>query len=129
MFYFVMLLKIYNLGKLHKFSFDNVFYLLIFFPFRCEKMFDTIIMNPPFGTKHNAGMDVQFLKQAFKMSKNTVYSLHKTSTRHHILKVAESCGVKGEVLAEMKYDLPSTYKFHKKSSVDICVDFLKFQVT
>lgn len=26
-------------------------------------------------------------------------------------------GVKSEVVAEMRYDLPQTYKFHKKKSV------------
>lgn len=46
-----------------------------------EKKFDTVILNPPFGTKHNAGMDVKFLKAAFLLAKNSVYSLHKTSTR------------------------------------------------
>lgn len=46
-----------------------------------EKKFDTVILNPPFGTKHNAGMDVKFLKVAFSLARNSVYSLHKTSTR------------------------------------------------
>ncbi|KAK7939552.1 hypothetical protein WMY93_002878 [Mugilogobius chulae] len=43
--------------------------------------FDTVIMNPPFGTKHNQGIDMKFLKIALMLAKNTVYSLHKTSTR------------------------------------------------
>lgn len=47
-----------------------------------EKKFDTVILNPPFGTKHNAGMDVKFLKIAFLLAKKSVYSLHKTSTRY-----------------------------------------------
>ncbi|TNN36677.1 Methyltransferase-like protein 5 [Liparis tanakae] len=45
------------------------------------KKFDTVIMNPPFGTKHNQ---------------------------------------------ELRYDLPASYKFHKKKSVDIQVDFIRF---
>ncbi|XP_056632553.1 rRNA N6-adenosine-methyltransferase METTL5 [Diorhabda sublineata] len=95
-------------------------------PSRFYKFFDTVLMNPPFGTKHNAGIDIKFLETAFKLSKNVVYSLHKTSTRKHILKYAESLGHKAEVLAELKYDLSSTYKFHKKKSVDIQVDFYRF---
>lgn len=47
-------------------------------------MFDTVIMNPPFGTKSNAGIDMKFLKRALKLSNNVVYSLHKTSTRYDI---------------------------------------------
>ena len=45
-------------------------------------IFDTVIMNPPFGTKHNAGMDIKFLQVAANLSNNVVYSLHKTSTRY-----------------------------------------------
>uniref|UniRef100_A0A8C4VFR4 Methyltransferase-like protein 5 n=1 Tax=Falco tinnunculus TaxID=100819 RepID=A0A8C4VFR4_FALTI len=46
-----------------------------------SETFDTVIMNPPFGTKHNK---------------------------------------------ELRYDLPASYKFHKKKSVDIEVDFIRF---
>uniref|UniRef100_A0A7N4UZC8 Methyltransferase-like protein 5 n=1 Tax=Sarcophilus harrisii TaxID=9305 RepID=A0A7N4UZC8_SARHA len=45
------------------------------------KSFDTIIMNPPFGTKHNK---------------------------------------------ELRYDLPASYRFHKKKTVDIEVDLIRF---
>ena len=41
--------------------------------------FDTVVMNPPFGTR-NTGIDTVFLLNAMKIS-NVVYSLHKTSTR------------------------------------------------
>ncbi|XP_072300524.1 rRNA N(6)-adenosine-methyltransferase METTL5 [Eucyclogobius newberryi] len=88
--------------------------------------FDTVIMNPPFGTKHNQGIDMKFLKTALMLAKNTVYSLHKTSTREHIQKKAHDWGVKMEVIAELRYDLPASYKFHKKKSVDIQVDFIRF---
>ncbi|NXC77060.1 METL5 protein, partial [Anhinga anhinga] len=79
-----------------------------------SETFDTVIMNPPFGTKHNKGMDMIFLKTALQMARTAVYSLHKTSTRQasplfHIL-----CTV-----TELRYDLPASYKFHKKKSVSI----------
>ncbi|XP_022919970.1 rRNA N(6)-adenosine-methyltransferase METTL5 [Onthophagus taurus] len=93
---------------------------------RFSKFFDTIIMNPPFGTKNNQGMDVLFLEKAFEMAKSSVYSLHKTSTREFILKTAKLNGVKAEVLAELKYDLPATLKFHRKKTVDVEVDFIRF---
>jgi len=88
--------------------------------------FDTVIMNPPFGTKHNKGLDMIFLQRAIKMASTAVYSLHKTSTREHILKKASDWGVRPQVVAELKYDLPSTYKHHKKQSLDIPVDFIRF---
>lgn len=46
-----------------------------------KKTFDTVLMNPPFGTKKNAGIDMKFLKVAVSLANNVVYSLHKTSTR------------------------------------------------
>lgn len=91
-----------------------------------EKKFDTVIMNPPFGTKHNQGIDMHFLKTALSMARDAVYSLHKTSTRNHIQKKATDWKVKMEVIAELRYDLPASYKFHKKKSVDIQVDFIRF---
>ncbi|MEE6489564.1 hypothetical protein FKM82_015614 [Ascaphus truei] len=80
------------------------------------KSVDTVIMNPPFGTKHNKGMDILFLKTALQMARTSVYSLHKTSTREHIKKKAVDWQVKIEILAELRYDLPASYKFHKKKS-------------
>lgn len=44
-------------------------------------VFDTVLMNPPFGTKHNAGMDIRFLETGIVLASGTVYSLHKSSTR------------------------------------------------
>jgi len=88
--------------------------------------FDTVVLNPPFGTKHNHGADMTFLKAALDLSKTAVYSLHKTATRAHVTKKAADWGVKMRVIAQLRYNLPSTYKFHKKSSVDIEVDFIRF---
>mmetsp|Transcript_4405 Transcript_4405/g.12981 ORF Transcript_4405/g.12981 Transcript_4405/m.12981 type:complete len:104 (+) Transcript_4405:604-915(+) len=33
-----------------------------------------------------------------------------------------------QVVAELRYDLPKTYKFHKKACKDIEVDFWRFEV-
>ncbi|XP_067649865.1 rRNA N6-adenosine-methyltransferase METTL5-like isoform X2 [Haliotis asinina] len=91
-----------------------------------HKKFDTVIMNPPFGTKHNAGIDMEFLRAGLDLSSNAVYSLHKTSTREHITKKASDWNVDMEVVAELRFDLVNTLKFHKKKSVDIEVDFIRF---
>lgn len=90
-----------------------------------HKLFDTVIMNPPFGTNIK-GMDVEFLKVALSMAKGAVYSLHKTSTREHITLKARSWKVKSKVIAQLRFDLPHTYSFHKKKSVDIAVDLHRF---
>ncbi|KAL4517990.1 hypothetical protein Ndes2526A_g02356 [Nannochloris sp. 'desiccata'] len=90
---------------------------------------DTVIMNPPFGTRIK-GADMEFLRVAFKISRHSVYSLHKSSTREHIGKIAirDLKAKSAEVLAQLRYDLPATYKFHKQKSRDIEVDLWRFEV-
>jgi len=88
--------------------------------------FDTVIMNPPFGTRRE-GMDWLFLQTALRHA-DVVYSLHKTSTRKFLLeKATREVECKADVVAEMKFDIPKSYKFHKKESVDVAVDLLRFE--
>lgn len=88
--------------------------------------FDTVIMNPPFGTK-TKGIDMVFLEVASKVAKHAIYSLHKSSTRDYILKRATALGFRASVLAQMRYDLPKSMAFHKKATLDIEVDFIRFE--
>ena len=37
----------------------------------------------------------------------------------------EKWNLKAEVVAEMKFDIPNMYKFHKQKSVDVEVDLLR----
>uniref|UniRef100_A0A023FJD6 Methyltransferase-like protein 5 n=1 Tax=Amblyomma cajennense TaxID=34607 RepID=A0A023FJD6_AMBCJ len=92
---------------------------------RWKAMFDTVVMNPPFGTR-TKGLDMVFLKTALFMSSASVYSLHKTSTREHILKKAEEWGVYCRVVAELRYNIDRLYNFHKRDSTDVAVDFVHF---
>lgn len=46
-----------------------------------NNLFDVTILNPPFGTKNNEGIDYCFLEKAFKICSGNVYSFHKSSTR------------------------------------------------
>uniref|UniRef100_A0A2K6QP95 Methyltransferase-like protein 5 n=1 Tax=Rhinopithecus roxellana TaxID=61622 RepID=A0A2K6QP95_RHIRO len=81
---------------------------------RMSKSFDTVIMNPPFGTKNNKGTDMAFLKTALEMARTAVYSLHKSSTREqHVQKKAAEWKIKIDII------------FHKKKSVDIEVDLIR----
>jgi predicted RNA methylase len=64
---------------------------------------------------------------ALELSNCSVYSLHKTSTREHIVKKAQDWGVKATVLAQLRYDLKGgKYKHHKKDTLDIEVDMYQF---
>ncbi|KAJ2799685.1 hypothetical protein H4R21_003463 [Coemansia helicoidea] len=93
---------------------------------RMRARFDTAVLNPPFGTKPgNKGIDVLFLQAACAMATGAVYSLHKSSTREYLVKKAASWGFRCEVLAELRFDVPMMYRFHKKKSVDIEVDLLR----
>ncbi len=85
-----------------------------------------ITISPPFGTKNNEGIDVQFLKTAVRLARRAVYSFHKTSTRPYLMKLLrEKWGLNAEVVAEMKFSIPNMYKFHKFKCVDVNVDLLR----
>mmetsp|Transcript_22413 Transcript_22413/g.37482 ORF Transcript_22413/g.37482 Transcript_22413/m.37482 type:complete len:210 (+) Transcript_22413:430-1059(+) len=90
---------------------------------------DTVLMNPPFGTRRK-GADMEFLRAGFALAGvKAVYSLNKTSTRAHIEKVAKELKAKrAEVVAEMVYDIPASYKFHKEKSKNIAVDMWRFEL-
>ncbi|CAM9296547.1 unnamed protein product [Ascophyllum nodosum] len=88
--------------------------------------FDTVLMNPPFGTRR-AGIDLVFVERALEVASTAVYSMHKSSTRKHLLKKADQWGVDVAVLAQLRFDIPATYKFHKRDSVDVEVDLIRFQ--
>lgn len=93
-----------------------------------ERRVDTVIMNPPFGTR-NKGIDVLFLEKAIAMRPKAIYSLHKSSTRNFLLeKARRDWNVESQVIAQLRYDIPKMYKFHKKKSKDIEVDLLRFEL-
>ena len=52
----------------------------------------------------------------------------QTSTREGIAKKVGKWGVTYEVIAELKFDLPASYDFHKKSNVVIQVDLVRLAV-
>uniref|UniRef100_A0A7S3E7I5 Methyltransferase small domain-containing protein n=1 Tax=Rhodosorus marinus TaxID=101924 RepID=A0A7S3E7I5_9RHOD len=90
--------------------------------------FDTIIMNPPFGTRQKS-IDMAFVRTALSLSRESVYSLHKTSTREYIRRKTREWRVESQVVAEMRFDIPKMYKFHSQQSRDIAVDFWRISKT
>jgi len=89
--------------------------------------FDTVVMNPPFGTRR-AGADVAFLRAALALAgpRGRVYSLHKSSTRAHLARVAARLGVGCALVAELSFPIPATYAFHRDEARDVAVDLLRF---
>ncbi|CAF0851798.1 unnamed protein product [Brachionus calyciflorus] len=103
-----------------------------------SNLFDTCVMNPPFGTKNQRieteekqlGIDIQFLKIASEFCSNSVYSLHKSVTREYIKIKAKQWNMKMEVVSELKYNIPKVDSRNKKlikdaKEKDIAVDFLR----
>lgn len=93
-------------------------------PFR-DNCVDTVLTNPPFGTKQNAGIDITFLRAATRMARRAVYSFNKTSTRDYLTKKIKQWGYQVEVVAQMRYDIPKMYHFHTQDSVDVEVDLIR----
>lgn len=90
---------------------------------------DTVVMNPPFGTKAK-GADMLFLHRAMRLVRpgGAVYSLHKTSTRDHVRAKGKEWGAAAaDVLAEMRFPLGRVHKFHKQEARDVAVDLWRFQ--
>jgi predicted RNA methylase len=46
-----------------------------------------------------------------------------------IIKKAASWGIEAQIVAELRWELPQTHKFHKKKSVDIEVDFIRYDLS
>lgn len=90
-----------------------------------DKCVDTVLTNPPFGTKDNAGIDVQFLRTATRLARRAVYSFHKRSTRAFLVKMIQEWGYEAQVAAEMEFDISNMYKFHSQKTKDIEVDLLR----
>jgi predicted RNA methylase len=90
-------------------------------------VFDTAILNPPFGTRRQ-GADVTFLRSALRALtpvKGIAYSLHKSSTRAHLSRLAHSWNVGISLVAQLKFPVPATYAFHRETERDIEVDLLR----
>ena len=93
-----------------------------------QNIFETVLMNPPFGTKDRPYIDIQFLEAAITLCSDSIYSLHKRTTRKHILNYGDSKNLNTDIIAEISFNIPHTYAFHKKKTVDIDVDLVKFEL-
>jgi predicted RNA methylase len=113
---------------------------------RLVDQFDTVVMNPPFGTKNqkisasssNAaestkqlGVDLIFLKMAAKLSTHAIYSIHKSVTRSYIKNLSKSWNLSMEVVSQLRYNIPKVESRNKRlvtsaPEKDVEVDLLRF---
>ena len=90
-----------------------------------NKKADTVIENPPFGTKEKHA-DREFLEKAFETA-DVVYSFHKLETRDFIEKLADKQGFSTTDCFEFDMPIKSSYKFHKSRIRRIRVGCWRFE--
>jgi predicted RNA methylase len=87
--------------------------------------FDTIIMNPPFGTR-KPHADLYFVENAIDMG-HVVYSIHKSSTRRFITRWLNNHRTKFQVIESAKMEIPHQFNFHRKRRQYVDVDVYRIE--
>ncbi|MDC0243371.1 METTL5 family protein [Marine Group III euryarchaeote] len=77
-----------------------------------EDSFDTVIMNPPFGSQR-PGADRIFLEKAMEIAPH-IWTIHLSGTRKFIEKLVEENKCQIVELYEFRYPLKKTMPFHSK---------------
>ena len=85
--------------------------------------FDTVIMNPPYGTR-TAHADTRFLEKAFQLAP-VIYSIHKSSTRKYLLQFLAKSGWHADQVRSMKMVIPHLFEFHEKKRGIVEVDLYR----
>ncbi len=85
---------------------------------------DTVIMNPPFGTRQK-GADIMFVEKACAVS-DFVMSMHKTSTKNYVMRFFEKQGFSVSV-EDHQFPLKQTLKQHTRRihRIEVSVFFAK----
>jgi len=86
---------------------------------------DTVVMNPPFGTKEEHA-DTRFLKVALRLA-SVVYSIHKTSTRGFLVRWLDRHKTHPEVIISDKLEIAHQFQFHRKRRQYVDVDVYRIQ--
>ncbi len=85
--------------------------------------FDTVLMNPPFGTKQ-PHMDIQFLECAQNLAP-VIYSIHKSTTRNFLGQWFQNHALKEERIMSTKMEIPHQFSFHRKPKRFVEVDVFR----
>lgn len=87
--------------------------------------FDTVLMNPPFGSWHR-GADYAFLKKAVGLAE-VVYSVHKKAEQNRRFLTAQIRVFGGEVdsIHDMDIVIPRLYAFHRKNRFHVKADLYR----
>lgn len=88
-----------------------------------EGKYDTVIMNPPYGTR-SPHLDVRFLERAFQLAPVS-YSIHKSSTRKFLKGFMVKRNRKVDGLRSMSLNIPHLFPFHHKKWENVQVDLYR----
>jgi putative methylase len=88
--------------------------------------FDTVIMNPPFGTKRRH-MDRLFLSKAMRMAR-VIYSLHKQTTRQYLCHFIELNRGLVDSILPMELEIPYVFPFHTRKKYTVQVDLYRILI-
>lgn len=81
---------------------------------------DTVVMNPPFGTKQEHA-DTHFLKVSLRLA-SVVYSIHKKSTRDFLVRWLKSRNTRPTIVMSDKLEIAHQFPFHRKRRQYVDVD-------
>jgi putative methylase len=87
--------------------------------------FDTVIMNPPYGTR-TSHADTEFLKKAIGLA-SVVYSIHKSSTREFLVQLVTRSGWQVDQIRSMRMAIPHLFEFHDKKRATVEVDLYRIK--
>lgn len=84
---------------------------------------DTVLMNPPFGTK-KAHADLHFLERAIELGA-VVYSIHKSATRSFLKDWFRKRELGYERILATRIEIPHQFTFHRKPKRFVEVDVIR----
>jgi len=111
----------YLIGK--GYELDAEFFTASLPEYDTKMRWDTIIMNPPFGSQRPRA-DRPFLEFASRRC-DVMYSLHLARTDKFVIRYLEELGFRGEVLGIFTFPIKHTYTFHMKQSMDFEVALVR----
>jgi len=91
-------------------------------PFRPR--FDTVLMNPPFGSQTRYA-DRPFIKSAMEIS-SVCYSIHNGNSLPFLERLTQKMEVKLEPLFEYDMDIPHRFHFHSREVEQVRVVVVRF---
>lgn len=93
--------------------------------FEPERVYDTCIMNPPFGAQKKSA-DRPFLNKAMELCP-IIYTIHMSDTREFITRFIGREGFGIAQSHDYRFPIPHTFSFHTRAVADVPVTCFKIE--